>query len=64
MLSAVFQDDIAEQMFVYPVMPDATVPAAFTQYSAPPTDPVVMAPEQIAAGREEWIDEWSAIMGQ
>jgi len=64
MLSATFQDDIAEQMFVYPVVPDAAVPPAFEEYSAPPTDPVVMAPEQIAAGREEWIDEWSAIMGQ
>ena len=64
MLSAPFQDDIAAQMFVYPVMPGAEVPAAFEKYSAPPADPVVMAPEQIAAGREEWIDEWSAIMGQ
>ena len=64
MLSTSFQDDIAEQMFVYPVVPDARVPEAFEEYSAPPTDPVVMAPEQIAAGREEWIDEWSAIMDQ
>ena len=64
MLSASFQDDIAEQMFVYPVMPDASVPTAFDEYSAPPTDPVVMAPDQIAAGREDWIDEWSEIMGQ
>ncbi len=64
MLSPAFQDDIGGQMFVYPVMPGATVPAAFDEYAKPPADPVVMAPEQIADGREEWIDEWSAIMEQ
>jgi len=62
MLSPAFQDDIGAQMFVYPVMPGAQVPAAFDKHAAPPTDPVVMAPEQIAAGRDQWIEEWSAIM--
>jgi thiamine transport system substrate-binding protein len=64
MLSPAFQDDIAGQMFVYPVMAGATVPVAFDEYGEQPADPVVMAPERIADGREEWIDEWSAIMEQ
>jgi thiamine transport system substrate-binding protein len=62
MLSRTFQDDIGGQMFVYPVIPDATVPPAFEKYAPQPMDPVVMAPEEIAAGRDEWIDQWSAIM--
>lgn len=61
MLSRSFQDAVGEQMFVYPVVEGARVPKAFTE---PPSDPVVMSPEEIAAGREEWIDQWSQIMGQ
>ena len=57
-----FQDDIGSQMFVYPVVEGATVPKAFEEYAPEPTDPVVMDPEQIADGRDEWIDQWSAIM--
>jgi thiamine transport system substrate-binding protein len=62
MLSRSFQDDIGSQMFVYPVIEGATVPKAFDEYAPEPTDPVVMDPEQIAEGRDEWIDQWSAIM--
>ena len=61
MLSRSFQDQVGEQMFVYPVLPDATVPKAFAE---PPADPVVMPPQEIANGRDEWIEQWSQIMGQ
>ncbi len=61
MLSRSFQDAVGEQMFVYPVLPDATVPKAF---GPPPADPVVLSPAEIAAGRDEWIDQWSQIMDQ
>jgi thiamine transport system substrate-binding protein len=61
MRSRAFQDQVGEQMFVYPADPQATVPAAFT---AAPARPVVMSPEQIAQGRDEWIDQWSQIMEQ
>lgn len=62
MLSKTFQDDIGAQMFVYPVIDAASVPPAFDKYAPEPTDPVAMTPEQIAAGRDEWISQWSAIM--
>jgi thiamine transport system substrate-binding protein len=64
MLSTAFQDQVGEQMFVYPVIEGAQVPEAFTEYAPEPADPVVMTPEEIAAGRDDWIDQWSAIMGQ
>ncbi len=62
MLSKAFQDDIGGQMFVYPVIEGAKVPPAFRKYAPQPADPVVMQPDEIAAGRDEWIDQWSAIM--
>lgn len=64
MLSPAFQNQVGEQMFVYPVLESATVPREFEEYAARPQDPVDMAPEQIAAGRDEWIEQWSAIMEQ
>lgn len=64
MVSRAFQDQIGEQMFVYPVIKGATVPKEFTEYAPEPQDPVVMSIEQIAAGRDEWIRQWSEIMGQ
>ncbi|HQR78679.1 MAG TPA: thiamine ABC transporter substrate-binding protein [Actinomycetota bacterium] len=62
MLSRTFQDEVGEQMFVYPVRPDATVPPEFQKYAPPPKSLVVLKPDQIADGRDTWIDEWSAIM--
>ena len=64
MLSPAFQNDIGKQMFVYPVLPGAKVPPAFDRYAQKPADPVIMSPQEIADGRDEWIDEWSAIMGR
>lgn len=64
MMSRTFQDQVGKQMFVYPVVSGATVPKEFTKYSPQPTDPVVLKPEQIAAGREQWIQQWSDIMEQ
>lgn len=64
MLSAAFQDQVGEQMFVYPVIAEAEVPDVFAEFAPQPPDPVVMTPEEIAAGRDDWIDQWSAIMGQ
>ncbi len=64
MVSPAFQNDLGKQMFVYPVLPGAKVPPAFDKYAPQPADPVIMPPQQIADGRDEWIDEWSAIMGR
>lgn len=61
MLSRSFQDEVGEQMFVYPVVSGARVPKAFGE---PPADPVVLSPQEIADNRDEWIDQWSQIMGQ
>jgi thiamine transport system substrate-binding protein len=64
MLTRPFQDDVGGQMFVYPVLSGAQVPEEFAAYAPEPSDPVVMTPEQIDAGRDEWIEQWSTVMGQ
>jgi thiamine transport system substrate-binding protein len=59
MLSVPFQEDIPLQMFVYPANPEAKLPDVFTQFAAPPADPVVMDPAAIDANRERWIRAWT-----
>jgi thiamine transport system substrate-binding protein len=62
MLSEEFQEDVPEQMFVYPVNPDAALPEAFTQYAQAPQQTATLAPEEIAANRDAWIQAWSDIV--
>ncbi len=59
MLSAEFQEDLPLQMFVYPVLPDAALPAEFVQYADKPENPAYLAPALIAEKREQWIQDWT-----
>lgn len=62
MLSIQFQEDMPLQMFVYPVNPDATLPAEFVQYAQIPTQPAELDPTDIAANRERWIADWTDVV--
>jgi thiamine transport system substrate-binding protein len=59
MLSKTFQEDIPLQMFVYPVLPEATLPDVFTRFAQIPEQPATITPEQIDQNREQWIDAWT-----
>jgi thiamine transport system substrate-binding protein len=59
MLSARFQEDMPLQMFVFPVNPSAKLPDAFTKYAQIAEQPASLSPEEIAANRDAWIDEWT-----
>jgi len=62
MLSERFQADVPGSMFVYPVRDGVPVPEAFELHAIRPTDPLTLPPEEIEAGRDAWIDEWTAIV--
>lgn len=59
MLSETFQEDVPLQMFVYPVHRDASLPEEFTKYAQAPSEPATLPPEEIAANRDRWIQEWT-----
>lgn len=59
MLSRPFQEDMPLQMFVYPVQPDAKLPAAFTKYADLPQQPHTLPPIEIDQNREQWIAAWT-----
>ena len=59
MLGVPFQEDMPLKMFVYPVNPTASLPAAFVQYTQVPDRPAELSPQVIAENRDNWIAEWT-----
>jgi thiamine transport system substrate-binding protein len=62
MLSKGFQEDMPLQMFVYPVNPNAALPEAFVKYAQMPTQSATLAPDIIAAKRDQWIQAWTDVV--
>jgi thiamine transport system substrate-binding protein len=60
MLAAGFQWAVPFSMFVFPAVPNTYLEPEFTDFAANVPDPLTMAPEQIGANRDRWINEWSA----
>jgi len=61
LLSTEVQNDIPENMYVFPVNAEATLPETWSKFAAVATDPFVVDPADIDANRERWLSEWSAI---
>jgi thiamine transport system substrate-binding protein len=62
MLSRRFQEDIPLTMFVFPVNREAGLPPEFEKYAVVPESPLQLAPEEVEANRERWVDEWTRIV--
>jgi thiamine transport system substrate-binding protein len=62
MLSKQFQEDMPGQMFVYPVIPGATLPDAFAKYSQAPKQTATLDPKIIAEKRDAWIQAWTDVV--
>ena len=60
MFSRQFQEDVPLSMFVFPVVPDAALPAEFERFAVIPEAPLLLSPEEVEENREEWIDEGRA----
>jgi thiamine transport system substrate-binding protein len=59
LLSPTFQADMPLTLFVYPANDTVALPDIFTQYATPITDAFTVAPADIDAHRQEWIDDWT-----
>lgn len=63
MLSKRFQEDIPEQMYVFPVRTDAELPATFVEYAELPERPALsIPPDDIQRNRERWVRLWTDIV--
>jgi thiamine transport system substrate-binding protein len=62
MLSVPFQEDMPEQMFVFPVNPNAKLPQVFIDNVQIPDQPATLSPQDIAQNRDAWINAWTEEM--
>jgi thiamine transport system substrate-binding protein len=62
MLSKPFQEDMPLQMFVFPVNPQAVLPAVFARNTQVPVNPASLDPAIIADKRDAWIKGWNSVM--
>ena len=59
MLSTTFQQDIPLHMWVYPANQEAILPPLFERFAQQAQAPALVAPDEIAANREAWIEGWT-----
>ncbi|MFI5822531.1 thiamine ABC transporter substrate binding subunit [Streptomyces rishiriensis] len=57
-----FQEDMPLNMFVYPVVKGAAVPAEFTRFGPAAKDPGTMDPAKIADRRDQWVKSWTSLV--
>nr|WP_203615662.1 thiamine ABC transporter substrate-binding protein [Streptomyces sp. SID13726] len=62
LLTKEFQQDMPLNMFVYPVVEGASVPAEFTEYGPQAKDPETMDPAKIAEHRDDWVKSWTSLV--
>lgn len=64
LVSQRFQELLPENLFVYPVNTDVTLPPSFVKYAPDVSDPLRLSADEIATGRQGWIDTWTSIVLQ
>lgn len=62
MLSDEFQASLPENMYVYPVSSQVTIPEDWTRYAPLPDEPWTLDPDEIAQELESWLREWEEIV--
>ena len=62
MVSQTFQEALPENLFVYPVNTTAVLPPSFISYAPEVTSPLRLSADEIAAGRQQWIDRWTSLV--
>lgn len=59
LLSADVQAALPESMYVYPVDDAVALPETWARFAPLASEPIVVTPEQIDAGRDDWIRTWT-----
>nr|WP_202497934.1 thiamine ABC transporter substrate-binding protein [Streptomyces sp. SID5469] len=57
-----FQEDMPLNMFVYPVVKGAQVPAEFSEFGPAAKSPETLAPAEIADNRDQWVKSWTSLV--
>jgi len=58
LLSPEVQAALPTSMYVFPVRDDVELPDDWAEFAEQPADPYVVDPDEIAANRDTWLQEW------
>ena len=61
MTSREFQEALPDQMYVFPVDPDAALPDLWAKFAVPAKDPARLPESEISENRSRWLEEWADI---
>lgn len=56
-----FQEALPEEMYVFPVDPEANLPDLWAKYAVPAENPRTLPEADIAEHRAQWLEEWADI---
>lgn len=56
-----FQTMLPESIFVYPANRSVVLPESFRLHAPVIDDPLSLSPDEIAANRDTWLEEWGAV---
>jgi len=59
LLAPAVQAALPTSMYVFPVDGNAPLPKEWAQYATPPSEPIEVAPDEIADHRREWLTQWT-----
>lgn len=59
LLGPTLQADMPLTLFVYPANATVALPELFQEYATAITEPYTVGPADIAANRQQWIDDWT-----
>jgi thiamine transport system substrate-binding protein len=59
--SRTFQDELAENMYVFPIDDEAALPALWKRWAEPAPAPIDLPPADVAENRDEWLQAWSDV---
>lgn len=62
MLTPTFQEDVPLNMFVFPALEAAALPAEFVEFTEIADDPQIIEPAVIEANRDAWVERWVEIV--
>ena len=63
LLSTAVQSTFSENMYVYPINPDATVSESMTTFGAASNSPIIADAAEVSANREAWLAAWTQAVG-
>jgi thiamine transport system substrate-binding protein len=61
MTSSTFQEALPDNMYVFPVDDEVSLPPLWERWAEPAPAPIEVPPADIAENRDEWLREWSDV---